>query len=102
MSAYLHLGVNSEGSEAPARNTIESVLDKAKDWFRYAPNCWIIYTSRDADWWSARLRKIPGMEAHTSFLVCEMSLNEKEKRSGWLPRSAWDWINKRRLSDDSF
>ncbi len=98
MRMFLHLGVRFEDSDAPDRKAIEAVLDKARDWFRYAPSCWIIYTSRPADWWCDRLRKIPRMEGHTSFLLCEMPLGEKEKRSGWLPQSAWEWINKERSS----
>jgi hypothetical protein len=41
---FLHLGIRNEGSDAPDRSAIETVLNKAKDWYRYAPNCWIIYT----------------------------------------------------------
>jgi len=95
---FLHLGVRFEDSSAPNREAIEAVLNKAKDWFRYASNCWIIYTTKDAQTWSDRLRKVPGMEGHTSFLICEMSLGRKEKRAGWLPKEAWDWIDKDRTS----
>jgi hypothetical protein len=92
---FLHLGVKFEDDEAPKRKAIEEVLNRAKDWLRYAPDCWLIYTTRDAKTWSTRLREIPGMEGHTSFLICEVSLFDS-KASGWLAKSAWEWINKSR------
>ncbi len=96
---FLHLGVYSEEDpDAPSRAAIERVLNKAKDWFRYAPNCWIIYTARDATWWSDKLRSISGMEEHAGFLIAEILLTPKEKRAGWLKESAWEWINKRHVS----
>lgn len=94
---FLHLGVYMDDEQgAPKRLEIERVLNKAKDWFRYAPNCWIIFTARDPAWWSERIRRIDGMEEHAGFLIAEMSLNPKDKRAGWLKQSAWDWINKER------
>jgi hypothetical protein len=97
MTFFLHLGVHTDGDpDAPKTSAIERVLNKAKDWYRYAPNCWIIYTAQDAKWWSDKLRAIPGMEDHTAFLIGEILLSAKEKRAGWLKESAWDWINKDR------
>jgi len=94
MPSFLHLGVRRHDSDAPDRKAIEAVLNKAKDWIRYAPNCWIIYTGRDAKTWSDRLRKIPGMEGSTNFLICEVLLVPSDKRAGWLTDSMWEWINK--------
>lgn len=93
---FLHLGVYTDGeTDAPDRAAIEHVLNNAKDWFRYAPYCWIIYTGRDAAYWSEKLRAIAGMEEHAGFLLAEVLL-DPNKRSGWLKRSAWDWMNKDR------
>lgn len=93
---FLHLGVRYEDPEAPKTKAIEEVLNRAKDWYRYAPNCWIIYTGKDAKTWGERLRRIPAMEDHASFLICEMPLEQKDKRDGWLPEAVWKWINKER------
>jgi hypothetical protein len=71
---------------------IEGKLDKARDWLRYAPNCWLLYTSFSASEWGERLRSLPTMEG-CRLLVCEVNLKNK---GGWLPRSAWDWMNKDR------
>ena len=92
-SKFLHLGVRFEGSQGPERASIETVLNGAKDWFRYAPNCWIIYTSRDADTWYDKLRSVPGMESHTSFFICELNT---DNRAGYLKTSFWEWIDKAR------
>jgi hypothetical protein len=88
---FLHLGVRSDDSEAPDRKAIEEVLNKAKNWYRYAPNCWVIYTSKDASIWSERLRAIPGMEDHAAFFICEIN---NANRSGWLTANFWDWFKK--------
>lgn len=95
MAFFLHLGVRfKDSTEAPTKDAIEHVLNKAKDWYRYAPDCWIIYTARDAHWWAEKLRNIPGMEENTAFLISEMSL-AKDKRAGWLTPSAWRWMNEK-------
>jgi len=93
---FLHLGVRFEDSDALDRKAIEKVLNKARDWIRYAPNCWLIYTGKDAKTWSQRLREIPGMEDSASFLICEVLVNQKDKRDGWLSDSVWQWIKRSR------
>jgi hypothetical protein len=92
---FLHLAVRFEsGSRAPDREAIESVLDRAKDWYRYAPNCWVIYTSQDATTWTERLGKgISGMKTRTSFFICELNL---EDRDGWVDKEFWNWLDKTR------
>lgn len=94
---FLHLGVRSENSDAPDVKAIQKVLDRARSWIRYAPNCWLIYTGKDAKTWTDRLRQIPGMDESTSFLICEISLDD-DKYSGWLTDSVWDWINRHHKS----
>jgi hypothetical protein len=91
---FLHLGVRFEGSKAPDTDAIESVLNKAKDWYRYTSNCWIIYTKLDASTWTDRLKKIPGMENHAQFFVSELNL---DNRSGWASQDLWDWLDKSRI-----
>jgi hypothetical protein len=91
---FLHLGVNFKTRTATTENLreIEALLDNAKDWYRYAPNCWLIYTSKNPETWHERLKSIPWMQQQT-YLICVVDLDEK---SGWLGRSTWDWINKDR------
>jgi hypothetical protein len=92
---FLHLGVRFGDSDTPSRKDIERVLNGAKDWYRYAPNCWLIYTGKDAETWGKRIKAIPGMEEDTSFLLCEISL-DSDKRYGWLADRVWQWIKKSR------
>ncbi|SRR6266567_2596214 len=83
----LHVGVTLAN---PARaKAYERVFGKAKDWFRYAPNCWILWTSVSAGKWANRMRAIV-REGKESFLVCELNFKNHE---GWLTRESWDWIN---------
>lgn len=88
---FLHLRVWGQGENAPDRKEVEEVLNKAKDWFRYAPNCWIIYTARDANWWCEKLSDIPGMKDNASFFIAEMRLSN---RAGWATPRMWGWIKK--------
>ncbi len=90
---FLHLAIRFEDSEAPKRDRIEEVLNRAKDWYRYANNCWIIYTTRSADTWYKRISEIPGMKNHTSFFIAELNLGN---RAGWLSSRVWKWLDKER------
>lgn len=93
---FLHLGVNFRGSDTPTKGDIEGVLDKAKSWYRYAPNCWLIYTKLSAEKWGERLLEIPGMKDNTTFFLCEIELSP-DKRYGWLAETAWKWIKRDRV-----
>lgn len=91
---FLHLGINFK-TKTPTTETlseIEAILNKAKDWYRYAPNCWLIYTSHDAKTWHQRLRNISWI-TDQSYLICSVDL---ENRSGWLPKNTWEWVNQAR------
>jgi hypothetical protein len=98
---FLHLAV-IQSTAQPAillppdhpgqQQEIEESFNKARDWLRYAPDCWIIYTSISPTVWSERLRSLKTME-DCKFLICEVNLKNK---GGWLPKSAWDWMNKER------
>lgn len=70
---------------------LEPVFNKALDWIRYAPNCWLVWTSKDPNIWYRRLK--PFLATGDHLLVVEVNLAE---RAGWLPRSVWDWINQER------
>jgi hypothetical protein len=86
---FLHVTVSGEFD---AKKLEEAVFDKALDWVRYAPNCWILWTSRDPDDWFIMLRH--NIQRMQSFFVVEINL---ENRRGWLPKWIWEWINKKRI-----
>lgn len=88
MNYILHVGIALD-TERKARE-LDDIFNKAKDWIRYAPNCWLVYTNSDPAKWYGRLK------AHLSdepFLIVEVDLNN---RQGYLPKEAWDWIKKQR------
>jgi hypothetical protein len=91
---FFHLGVDFK-EKTPSSdylNQIEVVLNSAKDWYRYAPNCWIIYTGRTPKVWHERLKAIPWM-INQRYLIVQIDVAE---RSGWLAKDTWDWIKKDR------
>lgn len=91
---FLHLGVNfRDKSPTPeALEEIEGVLNSGVDWYRYAPNCWIIYTNQTAKTWNERLKAIPWM-TDQRYLIVQIDIRD---RSGWLARDTWDWVKKDR------
>jgi uncharacterized protein YecE (DUF72 family) len=50
-----------------------------------------LYTRVELDTWRDRIRAVP--ELKESFLLVEINVNE---RSGYLTKSAWDWLQKDR------
>lgn len=83
---FLHISFSWSG-----KTKIDELLPKfdlALDWVRYAPNCWIVYTTSNADKWYGRLSAYLGKGDH--MLICRLDVSEKQ---GWLPSWIWDWLN---------
>jgi len=77
--------------EVPKVHELEPVFNNALDWLRYAPNCWIVWTTTDASGWYERLRL--HMSTNDSVLICELNLQNKY---GWMAQWIWDWLEKPR------
>ena len=92
----LHLGMNFRKKVVTTdeREEIELILNKAKDWYRYAPNCWLIYTKQTPKVWNERLRELPWM-SELLILIAPIDLSD---RAGWLTKDTWNWI-KRHLNE---
>ena len=90
MKTFLHLAVNPTSPEL--RESVEEKLNKAADWLRYNPNCWLIYTSQPAKVWYERLSEISDIKDGSLF-ICEINIRN---RAGWLKTSLWDWIKQER------
>jgi hypothetical protein len=88
---FLHVGFSFRGGRPAPTDNIQTVLNKALDWVRYAPNCYILYTTTDVETWYIRLRKVIHENDH--IFVVELNI---ENRQGWLPKSVWEWIRKDR------
>lgn len=78
-------------TERPPEKILERAFDRALDWFKYAPNCWIVWTTSDAEKWYERLRPLIG-DADSLFIVAL----DIEERQGWMPQRFWDWLRKKR------
>lgn len=89
MPQFLHIAFNFR--DQPKIDELRPTFDKALDWVRYAPNCWIVWTSSSPAKWYARLK--PHLEEGDHVFVCAVDLDE---RAGWLPKLVWDWIRKPR------
>jgi hypothetical protein len=73
---------------------VDEVVDafnKAVDWARIAPNCWIIYTTSPAKVWYNRIK--PHLDEGDHVFICRLDMTE---RQGWLPKWTWEWMNKKR------
>ncbi len=88
MSKFLSLTFNFEGKDPPLP-AIEESLNKARDWLKYAPNCWLLYTSNTEKIWADRMRLIVGEKA--SIFVVEINIRSK---FGYMPKFVWEWIEK--------
>jgi hypothetical protein len=90
MKTFLHLTVFPADSDM--QKLIQEKLNKATDWIRYSPSCWLIYTGQPATVWYQRLTEIEGIK-EGSLLIYEVNFSN---RAGWIARSVWDWIKKQR------
>jgi hypothetical protein len=87
---FLHISFKfSDGG--PKITELKPVFDKAIDWFRYASNCWIVWTSSPADKWYERLK--PHISDADNMFIVGINLSE---RQGWMSQAFWDWINEDR------
>jgi hypothetical protein len=66
---------------------IQQTLDKARDWVRYAPNCWLLWTTTSAKRWYDRLKD--HLDEGEHLFICEVNVSE---RGGFMPRSFWEFI----------
>ena len=86
---FLHISFNFQGKEPNDR--LINAVKGALDWYRYSPNCWVIWTRRTPGEWNTILRKY--IEADMYYFVCELYI---ENRQGWMPRGFWDWLKEER------
>ena len=86
---FLHIGF--KWSKAAKTTELEPVFNKAVDWLRYAPNCWIVWTTSSAQTWYERLK--PHLKQGDYLFIGRLNVSE---RSGWLPKWIWEWLSKPR------
>ena len=92
MKRYVHVGTSLSTSKRT--EDIERVLDRhADDWFRYAPNCWILWTDRPIANISRAIRR----ELKRVDEVLVLPINIEIGYAGFMDPSVWEWL-KRPLS----
>lgn len=67
-----------------------TTIKTAQRWWNYLPNVWIIDTKRNVEEWTSRLNK--NNINDTNFIIVDIT---NSARQGWLPRKAWEWLDKR-------
>lgn len=88
---FLHVSFSPNMTDIAS---LETVFNAARDWYRYAPNCWLLFTSMKAESWITRVRNIPGMERAYVF-VCPVDLGDDDT-TGWVPQEVWNFLRKHR------
>lgn len=92
MSQFLHIAFNWRSTlPTPTKTWEEKVFANALDWMRYAPNCWIVYTSSDTNKWMERIK--PYLKNEDYVFISKIELANKQ---GWLPKWCWEWLDKKR------
>ena len=90
MPHFLHVAMNFR-SGTPKMKELEPIFDGAIDWLRYAPNCWIVWTSRNPIEWHAKLH--PHLGPDDTMLIVEINM---ANRYGWLGENLWAWMSRDR------
>jgi hypothetical protein len=91
MPSYYHVTIIPKSGVDPKR--IEKKFNLARDWFRFNPTSWVIYTNKDADTWASRLKEF--VQPGGKLFICKLDVSD---RQGWLPKAFWDWLRKRQAS----
>lgn len=67
--------------------SLHNTLKTSVSWWHYLDSTWIIKTEQSVDYWSEKIRDV--IDGNDNFLIVEIT---KQKRQGWLPKKAWEWI----------
>jgi hypothetical protein len=86
---FLHIGFSDQMDV----NTLQPAFDLAKDWLRYAPNCWIVYTNSDPEKWYSRILKVLPEPKSQGFAIFEIDVTTKH---GQLQEWIWNWLERPR------
>ncbi len=79
------------GGDSNARERVKKTVEGAIDWYRYAPNAWILYSNRTPEQWYNLIQ--PKIGPNATFFLCELNI---ENRQGWMKQDFWDWLDKER------
>ncbi len=92
MRFLLHISFDFHGRKSDP-NELRPAFDRAIDWVRYAPNCWIVCTTSEPKIWYQRLK--PLLHDEDLMLICEVGAPANRiVFSGYLPEFVWTWLRK--------
>jgi hypothetical protein len=86
---YLHIYINPKTDVS--NDKVETQINLAVDWFRYASDSYVVYTTSDIEKWMGRLK--PLVEPGGRLLIFEIKVN---RRNGWMTEDFWEWLKKPR------
>lgn len=72
----------------PDADVLVKQLNKAKDWIRLSPSSWLLFTSNGPETWYTRFRRV-SEEGRVFITQVEAS-----QRSGYMPKSVWEFMRK--------
>jgi hypothetical protein len=67
--------------------SLHNTIKSATTWWHYIESTWIIKTDQSIDEWYNKIRSVT--DSNDSFILIDIT---KQKRQGWLPKKAWEWI----------
>jgi len=89
MARFLHIYISPK--QDVTREQVETKLNLAIDWYRYARGMYVVYTSSSVDTWKARL--IDLVKPRGRMFICAFDIHQ---RQGWMNKGFWEWLKKER------
>lgn len=87
MAHFVHVFIQPKTEKS--RNDVEKVLNRAKDWFRYGPGLYVLYTNSSTATWKERLIDLVKPGGNLFIVKIEM-----QERKGFMSDQFWEWIRK--------
>lgn len=89
MAGFFHIYMVPK--QSVTKEQLNEKLNKALDWFRYAPNNYIVYSTSDEEKLYARFESLVKPEG--SIFICKLDITS---RQGWINKGLWTWLKKPR------
>ena len=86
---FLHIYISQKNGVTSEQ--VEAQLNLSIDWYRYAGNSYVVYTTSNIEKWMGRLK--PLVESDGRLLIFEIKVHS---RNGWMTQDFWDWLKKPR------
>jgi len=67
--------------------SLHNTIKTAPKWWHHLDSTWLIQTNETVEYWSDKIRRIT--DSNDNFLIVDIT---RQKRQGWLPKKAWEWI----------